>query len=1050
MKVALWNCRGLGQADSPKIPYINTLVRSYGLDVVCLLETMLPIDIVAKKLVSLPFLGYYGIDAMGLSGGMFICWFSPVGLKPVFSSQNVYLCKLVQGDEIKYVMFVYGSPHVSDRLDGDFNQVEYVSDKLGGNHNISGQMDFINWRLGLDLMDVPFSGPHYTWTNNRKDSDPIFERLDRAYGSPNWFIDYPDTKLTHQPILFSGHAAVILTDAADPGYVKSPYRIENWCLSAPAMQDIIHSVFSLFFPGSPMFVLSRKLSVPRDRLLAWCVSHKKAWGINWKQIIFEVQQASQSLNSRMDRCLFLSIKNERVEQAHVAYIFWQQRAKVKWDSLGDSHSRLLFSSVQSRKRKNRIFGLRDSAGCWHSDQDQIASITLDFYKDLYSVSDCSSSHDSEWWDSLQLPSLSTVQQAFLMRPFTSEDIKNAIFSIDDSKSPGPDGFPSAFFKSSWHIVGPSVIAAVQHFFAHGYMLKDWNRTFLALLPKVDHPEFISQFRPIGLCNVIYKCVAKCLTARLRLVLPSLVADFQNAFVPSRLLSDNALIAHEVISYMNKSKARMRFFAAIKSYMNKAYDRVNWDFLCRLLQAYGFPPYWIHIIRQCFSTVSYQVLVNGNPLKAFRPQCGLRQGDPLSSYLFVLCMEILSAMLRKAKMDSLFKGICISRGAPSISHLFFTNDSLFFFQVTPEASENLTTLLSDFCSLSGQRLSTFASLGLFAAAKLVIINSVLVASFNHVLSVFQVPSSICSKVDNRLARLWWKSDSHTRGLALRSKSLLHLPKGMGGLGIRSLNSFNSVLLARQSWRIRHHPQLLVSRLLSAKYPTLRLNQATRIPGSSWGFQGLLKGFSVLSNGIAWKVGSGSQVRLTEDSWVPGDPISFRDNIGMSHPSHVSFIINPRSYAWDTSKIRQLFDSLTASRILALERPSRPMDDFVYWKFSKDGRFSTKSAYAMVVSGQHYSGVVYSFSPSWWKVFWGLPLLPKLQCFCWKFLQNALPLMRFCDQGEFWWILLVSSVLALQRLQIIFFEISPLFQLSGPPFQGFQRSLFVKIYRSWIVL
>ncbi|XP_021715464.1 uncharacterized protein LOC110683408 [Chenopodium quinoa] len=275
--MALWNCRGLGQADSSKIPYISSLVRSYGLDMICLLETMLPVENIVKKLAYLPFLGCCGIDAIGHSGGLFICWFSPVGLGPVYSSPNVYLCKLVQGDEIKYVMFVYGSPHIANRMEiwksisdileslsnviiiGDFNQVEYGSDKLGGNFFIPGQLEFMTWRMSIDLLDVPFTGLRFTWSNNRLDSDPIFERLDRAYESSTWFSNYPDSRVIHQPILFSDHAAIIFDDTAPSDYTKRPYRIENWCLSAPEVQNIISSVFCLFFPGSPMFALSRKL-----------------------------------------------------------------------------------------------------------------------------------------------------------------------------------------------------------------------------------------------------------------------------------------------------------------------------------------------------------------------------------------------------------------------------------------------------------------------------------------------------------------------------------------------------------------------------------------------------------------------------------------------------------------------------------------------------------------------------------------------------------------------------------------------------------------------
>ncbi|XP_021722690.1 uncharacterized protein LOC110690167 [Chenopodium quinoa] len=134
------------------------------------------------------------------------------------------------------------------------------------------------------------------------------------------------------------------------------------------------------------------------------------------------------------------------------------------------------------------------------------------------------------------------------------------------------------------------------------------------------------------------------------------------------ISDNALMAHEVLSFTNASKARRRFYAALKLDTNKAYDIIGWDFFLRVLQSFGFPPYWIHIIRQCMFTVSYQVLVNGDPSPPFLPHLWSSLGG--SSFLLHVCscMEVLSAMLRRAEDQSLFLGIQISRGALSISYL----------------------------------------------------------------------------------------------------------------------------------------------------------------------------------------------------------------------------------------------------------------------------------------------------------------------------------------------------------------------------------------------
>ncbi|XP_021751699.1 uncharacterized protein LOC110717342 [Chenopodium quinoa] len=1016
MKIVAWNCRGLGQADSPKVPYIASLVRSHSVDVVFLAETMVCVNSAMHKLSSLSYSGFVGVDSVGLSGGLCVFWFSPVVIDPVLVSPHVILCRIVENLVIKYALFLYGAPQVSDRMTvwseisnilatypnvvlvGDFNQEEYLSDKVGGNLDIPGRHDFMQWKLDMGLLYIPFTGPGFTWTNGRLMSDPTFERLDKAYATSLWLQDRPATFVQHQPILFSDHAAIILSDSS------STY--------------MVRSVFAIHVPVSHMFSLSRRLCILRHRLLAWCVTHKKMWGIDWKSLVADVSQASVVLNSRYDRCLF----------------------------------------HKARRRKNYILGLRDTDGPWVSDVGGIRSIALNFYKVLYSGdSQCSSSVQSSVsrfsWDSLHLPSLSDTHRQSLLAPFSADDIKRAMFSIADDKSPGPDGFSSAFFKTYWHEVGNHVITAVQFFFAHGYLLKDWNRTFLVLIPKVDHPEFISQFRPIGLCNVVYICITKCLSHRLRGVLPDLVSDYQNAFIPGRLMSDNCLMVHELISFTNASKARKRFYAALKIDMNKAYDRVSWEFLSQVLQVFGFPPYWIHLIMQCVSTVSYQVLVNGAPSESFRPQCGLRQGDPLSPYLFVLCMEVLSAMLRKAEMEELFHGIKISRGAPSISHLFFADDSLLFFHVSPTSYEQVMNVLSEFCAISGQmlnmqksfvkfspntpedyraylskclqlrsesrfgtylglpvdlgrskcsefgflvdkvakRLEVFAALHLSPAAKLIIINSVLLASFNHILSVFQIPDSICSRVDNLLAKFWWKSSQSSRGMALRSSKLLHLPKGLGGLGIRSLAPFNSALLAKQSWRLIQSPQLLVSRLLFAKCPSLAGGVASSVSRLSWGCRGLLSGLSVLSKGLVWKVGSGSRVRILEDSWAPGGQVQFKDFPSEAvRPTFVSSLLDPHSYAWDTLIVHRLFDSLSATRILSLDRPGRQMDDFVYWKFTRDGVFSTKSAYAFLCQSPMTPGFGSRLTPTWWRRFWQLHILPRWKVFGWKILHDALPM------------------------------------------------------------
>lgn len=170
---------------------------------------------------------------------------------------------------------------------------------------------------------------------------------------------------------------------------------------------------------------------------------------------------------------------------------------------------------------------------------------------------------------------------------------------------------------------------------------------------------------------------------------SLISDAHNACVPRRLMSDDCLLAHELITFVNNCRnKKKKCYVAVNLDMNKAYDRVRWDFLFKVLSDFGFSPFWIHIIRLCVSTVSYQVLVNGEPTSSFHLCCRPRQGDHLSPYLFVSCMEVFSASLCLAERQHLLRGISICRNVPPVSHLFFADDSLLFLEVSPDACQQV--------------------------------------------------------------------------------------------------------------------------------------------------------------------------------------------------------------------------------------------------------------------------------------------------------------------------------------------------------------------------
>jgi len=167
---------------------------------------------------------------------------------------------------------------------------------------------------------------------------------------------------------------------------------------------------------------------------------------------------------------------------------------------------------------------------------------------------------------------------------------------------------------------------------------------------------VKDLRPISLCNVLYKLVSKVLANRLKQILPDIISLAQSAFVPGRLISDNILVACELTHFMKHKEKGKEGYAAVKLDMSKAYDQVEWSFLHAIMTKMGFRSRWIDLIMNCVTTVSYRIRVNGELSEMFKPERGLRQGDPLSPYLFLLCAEGFSTLLSQAEQNGRLQGV----------------------------------------------------------------------------------------------------------------------------------------------------------------------------------------------------------------------------------------------------------------------------------------------------------------------------------------------------------------------------------------------------------
>ena len=255
----------------------------------------------------------------------------------------------------------------------------------------------------------------------------------------------------------------------------------------------------------------------------------------------------------------------------------------------------------------------------------------------------------------------------------------------------------------WLIVGSLVVNIVKKVFMERKVLKYLNKTHIELIPKIQGPETIGNYRPISLCNTVYKIITKIIVARLRPHLDKLISPHQTIFVPGRKGVDNTIIVQEVVHSLSKKKGKVGYMA-LKIDLGKAHDKLEWSFIRDVLIRANFPVDLIEIIMSCISTISTSILFNGEVLEPIYPSRGTRQEDPLSPYLFILCMEYLGQLIVEKCNAKLWQPVKTSGSGSAFSHLFFVDDLVLFARADATNCSIIRDVLDEFCSILGQTIS----------------------------------------------------------------------------------------------------------------------------------------------------------------------------------------------------------------------------------------------------------------------------------------------------------------------------------------------------------
>ncbi|GLJ40989.1 hypothetical protein SUGI_0848590 [Cryptomeria japonica] len=668
--------------------------------------------------------------AMGASRGLAIIWdsiftsFSPLEIKQNwiggtvgsynnklrFNLINVY-SPIQNRDKARVWLeleaFLDNHPNKVCIIGGDFNVITKVEDKRGGSFKPPpAAIDFNNWINRNSLLEIQTTKNAFTWNNRRIGFCNIAEKLDR------FFIHGGLSELNYtieaKPLPLSGfdHFPLQLNILTDHSPRNCPFKFESmWFRDDNIINLIEHWWNGSVFSGLKMFIVANKLKLIKRKLLEW--NRENFGNIFDKKLLIEKDLKdvnSEVLEKGMDEHLFLKEKSLLFEYEKILSkeeIYWRQKSKETWLKDGDRNTKFFHNSTKQRRWVNRISNINNCQGTIMSESVDVASEAVRFFDNILNNTDGSNLR-GQLNIINNLPKLiNDDHNKCLLKKFSEEEVKSTLMKMNLDKAPSPDGFPTSFFQKCWGFMGPEITEALEGVRNSRKILKEINNTLLALIPKKEKLDSFNDFRPIALCNTLYKLLTKTLAARLQKLLPFIISEEQTGFVADRSIYDGVIIAQEAIHSVQLNNAPSML---VKLDISKAYDKVDWRFLCKCLEAFGFSKTWINLIFECISTPKFSILVNGTPEGFFSSSRGLRQGDPMSPFLFIIMAEALGRSISKAKEEGGIQCIPITSGLPSITHQQFVDDTMLFGQGNIREVRALKGILNSYMIASGQEVN----------------------------------------------------------------------------------------------------------------------------------------------------------------------------------------------------------------------------------------------------------------------------------------------------------------------------------------------------------
>ncbi|GJT22825.1 RNA-directed DNA polymerase, eukaryota [Tanacetum coccineum] len=499
-------------------------------------------------------------------------------------------------------------------------------------------------------MEVPLGGCTFTWYHK---SGNKMSKLDRFLISEGLMVSCPKITAITLDRYLSDHRPIFLREVCYD-YGPIPFRMFHYWFEWEGFNRFIVDTWNTtsISDNNAIIKFMKKMRFLKGQIRMWVKDKKETVGLkksnlkgmlNEIDVLIDVKKVDQELLNKRVNVLNSLQELEKLEAMEIA-----QKVKIKWSIEGDENSKFFHGMLNKKRNQQAIRGILKE-GIWVDDPNLVKNEFLAHFKERFDHP-CSSRILLE----TVFPNRINVEQNLILeRKVSKEEIKKAVWDCGVDKVPGRMLYRFGFYIRYWDTIEKEVIEAMSYFLTKGTFPKGGNASFIALIPKMQDVKVVKDYRPICLIGSLYKIIAKILANRLVGVLGDLVNEVQSAFIANRQILYGPFILDELIHWCKSKKRQTMIF---KVDFEKAYDSVRWDYLDDVLHKFGFGSKWRHWIQNCLQSSKGSILVNGSPTREFQFRKGLKQGDPLSPFLFLLIMESLHLSFQNVVNEGLFKGV----------------------------------------------------------------------------------------------------------------------------------------------------------------------------------------------------------------------------------------------------------------------------------------------------------------------------------------------------------------------------------------------------------